>query len=433
MPHATRRIAFLLCFTFSLALLSNIAQAQSFTVLHAFTGGADGADPLSGVTIGGPGILYGTTYSGGTGENGNGGVAFKLAQRGSGWELEPLYEFSGVGEGYAPLGPVTVRNGALYGTTSEYGGTGSTGTVFELQPPPTACKTSICYWNETILHSFTGAPNDGASPQFTNLVFDQAGNIYGTTQRGGNGSGPFCGSSGCGTVFELSPSGGRWTFSIIHNFQSNGIDGVQPTYGVIFDPAGNLYGTTLYGGNSTQEAGTVFELTPSGGSWAENILYSFFSNSMGAPVDATTLVMDQSGNLYGSTVSGGPHSDGTIYELTPSEGGWNFSTLYTFDGCDPQPLAMDTAGNLYGTCTGGGQYDHGWVFKLTNSGGSWMISDFYDFTGGSGGAFPFGPIVFDSSGNLYGTTTEGGNLADCGGTGCGTVWEIAGVTEGLRR
>ena len=417
MRPASRRIALFFCFTFSLAVLSNIAQAQTFTVLHAFTGGADGASPLSGVTIGGSGILYGTTYSGGTGDNGLDGVAFKLAQRGSGWELEPLYEFSGVGEGYAPLGPLTVRNGALYGTTGEYGGTGAKGTVFELQPPPTACKTSICYWNETVLHSFAGGPNDGANPYFTNLVFDQAGNIYGTTQRGGNGSGPFCGTIGCGTVFELSPSRGGWTFSIIHNFQSNGIDGVQPLYGVSFDPAGNLYGTTLYGGISSQEAGTVFELTPSGGTWAENILYSFFSNPMGAPVDATTLIMDQSGNLYGSAAAAGPQSAGTVFELTPSQGGWIFSTLYTFTACSAQPLAIDTAGNLYGTCTGGGQYDSGWIFELTNSGGSWMVTDFYDFTGGSGGAGPFGPIVFDSNGNLYGTTYGGGN-------GYGTVWEI---------
>lgn len=432
MRQTTRRIALFFCFTLFLAVLSNVAQAQTFTVLHAFTNGADGADPLAGVTIGGSGVLYGTTYLGGTGGGGYGGVVFKLAQRGSGWELEPLYEFNY--EAYTgPTGPVTVgRNGALYGTTQ--GGTNG-GTIFELQPPSTACKTAICYWNETVLHSFAGGPNDGLVPASTTLTFDQAGNIYGTTARGGNGSGLTCGTYGCGTVFELAPSSGGWTFSIIHNFQNNGIDGAQPQYGVIFDPAGNLYGTTLYGGPPLQDAGVVFELTPSGGTWAENILYSFFSNPRGYPAEATTLIMDQSGNLYGSTAAGGAQSAGTVFELTPSEGGWIFSTLYTFTACTAQPMVMDTAGNFYGSCTDGGLYDVGWVFELANSGGSWMVTDLHDFTGGGDGAYPVGQVVLDSSGNLFGTTDQGGTSGFCGvsGYGCGVVWEIAGVTEGLRR
>lgn len=195
---------------------------------------------------------------------------------------------------------------------------------------------------------------------------------------------------------------------------------------MIFDPAGNLYGTTEYGGNfGGYGGGTGFELTPSGGTWTEDILYNFPSAPDGGPSSPTAFIMDQSGNLYGATTDGGRYSSGTIFELTPSR--WIFSTLYTFatNGCNAQPVAMDS-GNLYGTCTLGGLYDVGWVFELTNSGGSWTVTDLHDFTGGSDGAYPVGPVVFDSNGNLYGTTAEGGTSGQCGESddGCGVVWEI---------
>ena len=417
--------AFTLAFSFALAVvLSPTAEAQTFSVLHFFTGGADGSDPVAGVTVAGPGTLYGTTYAGG-GEDGLGGV-FKLTQRGSGWTLDPLYEFSYGNDGFQPQGPLTVApNGALYGTTSN-GGTGDRGTVLELQPPPTACHSAICYWNETVLHSFQGGANDGAYPSSTHLVLDQAGNIYGTTEFGGTGSGGEC-QAGCGTVFELSPSGGAWTFSILHNFQFNGIDGTMPEYGMVFDPAGNLYGTTLYGGNASGQygGGTAFELSPSGGTWREDILYNFPSWEDGSPSQATSLIRDRSGNLYGTTDFPAQGAE-TIFELTPSEGSWIFSTLYTFGNCSPQPLALDTQGNLYGTCVVGGANDAGWVFRLINSGGSWTILDLHDFAG-SDGYIPVGPVVLDSNGNLYGTTTLGGISGGCGGEGCGVVWEITGL------
>jgi len=397
------------------------ALAQTFTVLHTFTGGADGGIPMGGVTVGGSGTLYGATYFGGAHEC---GTVFKLVRRGSGWTLAPLYEFT-QGDDCEPEGPVTVGpNGAVYGTT-EYTSLGVRGTVFEVQPPATACKTAICYWNETVLHTFQGGANDGASPANTNLVFDQAGNLYGTTQYGGSGLG-YQGEPGGGTVFELSPSSGGWTFSIVHNFNNDGIDGYDPLYGVIFDPAGNLYGTTYYGGTFGIFGGTAFELTPSGGTWTENIIYNFPGVGNGLNSDPTALIMDQSGNLYGSTVEGGDRTDGSIFELMPSQGSWTFSTLYAFSTqyCGPGPLARDTSGNFYGTCSLGGLHDLGWVFKLTNTGGSWTATDLHDFTGGSGGDFPAGPVVLDNNGNLYGTTSEGGLLFGCEGEGCGVVWEI---------
>jgi uncharacterized repeat protein (TIGR03803 family) len=380
-------------------------QAQAFSVLHDFTGGADGQYPFSGVTVGGPGVLYGTTSEGGMHDN---GVVFKLAQGRLGWVLYPLYEFPGGSGGFNPLGPVTVGpNGALYGTT-EFGGSGSgTGTVFELRPPATGCKAFICYWSETVLHSFNG--NDGAFPFYGALIFDQAGNIYGATEVGG--------AHDDGTVFELTPSGGGWTESVLHSFNDNGIDGYEPWYGVIFDPAGNLYGTTSLGGTSGGSGGgTVFELSPSGGTWTESILYDFPQEGS---VDPSALIMDQSGNLYGATYNGGTEFNGTVFELTPSEGSWVFSTLYTFDNtCSPGSVTMDTAGNLYGACLLGGRYDSGSVFKLTNSGGSWTLTNLHTFTGGSDGAFPYGAVALDASGNLYGTTDGGGTYGD------GVVWEV---------
>ena len=414
-PRFTFRLplpAFALAMLGMLTLLAPApALAQTFNVLYTFTGGVDGQSP-NGVTVAGPGLLYGTTSIGGTH---NYGTVFKLAQRGSGWTLNPLYEFPNGSDGGQALAGVTVGpNGALYGTTSQ-GGSENGGTVFELQPPATACNTAICYWNETVLHSFPAVLNDGDQPQHGNLTLDQAGNMYGTTIFGG--------TYDRGMVFELSPSGGEWTESVPHSFQPNGADGYEPEFGLILDPAGNLYGTTSAGG--TAEGGTVFELSPSGGTWTENILYNFPSDS-GILANPTTLIMDQSGNLYGSD-SNTAEGNGSVFELTRSGGGWIFSTLYSFArySCIPQPLAMDTAGNLYGACALYGRYDVGWVFELTNSGGSWTLTDLYDFIGHSDGRYPYGPVVLDSSGNLYGTTQSGGNLSDCPpNSGCGVVWEI---------
>ena len=397
------------------------AQAQTFTVIHTFTGGTDGGMPMAGVTVGPAGVLYGANYFGGAH---NCGAVFKLSHQGAGWTLNPLYEFT-QGDSCEPEGPVTVGpTGALYGTT-EYSSSDVRGTVFEVRPPATACRTAICYWNETVLHTFHGGTNDGASPASTNLVFDRAGNMYGTTQYGGSGL-DYQGGPGGGTVFELSPSSGGWSFSIVHNFNNDGTDGYDPSSGVTSDVAGNLYGTTYYGGTFGEFGGAAFELTPSDGTWSENIIYNFSNPGSQLNADPSALIVDQSGNLYGSTGQGGDSGDGSVFELTRSQGGWVFSTLYAFAThfCGPGPVARDSAGNLYGTCAGGGANGAGWAFKLTNSGGSWTATDLYDFTGGSDGALPEGPVVLDSNGNLYGTTPLGGLLFGCEGEGCGTVWEI---------
>ena len=216
-------------------------SVSTVDVLHTFTHGLDGAKPLAGLTIDQTGNLYGTAIGGGCGF----GTVFKTAKRNGAWLFDPLYCFTGGSDGSEPVaGVIFGSNSTLYGTTQAGGGNGCAngagcGTVFNLRPPPTACKTTICLWNEQVLYRFTGGA-DGGLPGTGNLVFDQADNIYGTARSGGTGC-----SGGCGVVFELTPSpGGSWTESVLYNFTGRQ-DGVSPWGGLVFDNAGNLYGTTL--------------------------------------------------------------------------------------------------------------------------------------------------------------------------------------------
>jgi len=412
-------------------VLAQSAQAQTFKVLHTFTGGADGASPLAGVTMDEAGNLYGTTSAGG----GSGdGTVFRLSKKGSNWILNPLYTFTGGNDGGSPWATVVFGpDGNLYGTTT-YGGEGGCdyglgcGTVFQLKPFPTACKTAVCGWQETVLYRFTGG-SDGANPGYGDLIFDQAGNLYGTTAVGGNQGGLCSNFGGCGVVFELTPSYGGWTEKVLYSFTESS-DGFQPYAGLIFDNAGNLYGTTVSGGftwgDCDEEAGcgVVFELTPSNGGWTENVLYTFYGGNDGDNPYAG-LIFDASGNLYGATPNDGEGNRGTIFKLTPSGGGWIFSVVYSFTGGGgpAASLTMDAAGNLYGTTNGGGAYGAGNVFKLTPSGGGWTYTSLHDFTGGSDGSAPDCNVIFDANGNLYGTTVWGGSSQNCY-NGCGVVWEI---------
>ena len=415
--------AMALATVFALTLLtSHDMQAQTFSVLHNFTGGADGNFPFAGVTVGASGEgLYGTAaYGGAYGA----GTVFKLAQEGSSWVFSPLYEFTGGNDGDDPEGGVVVGpNGALYGTTA-FGGVVNNGVVFELRPPATFCSSVLCYWGETVLQSFPGGPN-GQYPLYENLAFDSSGNIYGTTYRGG--------TYDYGTTFELTPSGGGYTESILHNFGNqynfgSGTDGRFPSAGVVLDTAGNVYGTTPDGGTGTECAvgcGTLYQLTPSNGGWLEHVLVNF--NQADGSYPYGNLIMDASGNLYGIAAEGGQNGDGVVYKLAPSNGGWTYSALYSFSSCDSvSGVAMDAAGDLFGVCTSGGAHQDGWIFELTNCSQTCVLVDLHDF-GGSDGREPYGGPVLDANGNLYGTTEYGGTSANCGDTGCGVVWEIAGV------
>jgi len=269
-------------------------------VLHSF-GGKDGQNPEVGLIFDAHGNLYGTTAYGGAYDD---GTVFELTRAvGGSWRERVLYSFdAGEGMSIIPSGLILDASGNLYGMT----GSGP-GTVFELMPGAGGS------WTETVLHQFTGGPNDGYGP-LGGLIVDAAGNLYGTTGWGGAYSGIFL---GWGTVFELSPAtGGGWTEQILHSFNDNGDDGWHPETGVIFDAAGNLYGTTLSGGAYVY--GTVFQLTPTtGGGWTETVLHGFDDNGTDGQSPSAGVILDSAGNLYGTTASGGAYGYGTVFEITP--------------------------------------------------------------------------------------------------------------------
>src|SRR5271165_575079 len=402
-------------------VLATQLHAQTFTVLHTFTGGIDGESPLVGLTIDAAGNLYGTASEGGYGKlgacyPGGCGTGFKLRHTSSGWLFTPIYDFQGHSDGANPYGGVTLgRDGTLYGTT-ELGGSSSCGTVFNLKPPPAACTSALCQWTKTTLYSFQG--DDGCALSGP-LTLDQAGNFYGTTLNE-NGK-------GYGNVYELSPSHGGWTETVLHAFTLSNGDGIFPGYGgVVFDKAGNLYGMTSGGGDLScapgYGCGMVFQLTPSGSGWTESDVYSFENGSDGAyPLGG--VIFDSSGNLYGATSTGGSGNGGTVFELSPSNGYWNFGLLAGLVSTGTSAgswssLVMDKAGNLYGTARANGVYGEGSVFKLSPSNGGWTYTSLHDFYCATDGCSPYGSVVFDANGNIYGTTGGGG------ASYAGTVWEI---------
>ena len=270
------------------------------------------------------------------------------------------------------------------------------------------------------LYKFKGV-KDGNRPE-TGLIFDQAGNLYGTKAFGG--------IHGDGTVFQLTPNkNGGWTERVLYSFcsRTNCTDGVEPFGRLIFDQAGNLYGTTQGGG--TRGRGTAFELTQNqSGGWTESVLYSFCSLTNCADGEYPGgLVFDQAANLYGTTLGGGAQNYGTAFQLASNQkGGWTESVLYSFcslahcaDGRQPLVLIFDQTGNLYGTTGEGGSRDFGTVFQLTpNRGGGWTESVLYSFcsrTNCADGQYQDAGLIFDQVGNLYGTTEEGGTH-NSGGT-----------------
>jgi len=399
-----------LSFVFS-AALSQSAQAQTYTVLHNFTNGNDGASPVTGVTVDRGGNLYGTTTAP------NYGSIFKLTSQGI---LSILYTFLGNpgNDGADPeAGLAFGPDGSLYGTTYYGGGTlcrnyvfqiVGCGTAYRLQPPAEVCKSTSCPWLETILNRFNIGV-DGTIISSGSLVFDQAGNIYGTTEEGGDRY--------WGPAYELTPSNGGWAESLVYSFTGHQ-DGAGPQ-GVIFDSAGNLYGTTEgYDDAPDDHYGVAFQLVPSGSGWSENVLYTFQNGADGRTPQAPPT-LDQQGNLYGSTSSLGTDGAGTVFELSPSGQGWTFNVLYSIPGgisCGPQgALIIDSAGNLYGTTLCAGAHGLGSVFELTYP--NWTYVSLHDFDG-SDGQNPYGALAFGPNGELYGTTSAGGQ------NGYGVVFKI---------
>jgi len=405
-------------------MLSSRSVAQTEIVLHDFTGGTDGIEP-QGITRDAAGNLFGATRT----------TIFELSPNaGGGWIFQTLFAFSNGENGKGPNGGFTFdAQGNIYGTTWAGGKSteckinGGCGVVFELSPTSNG-------WVESVLYRFKGQA-DGFNPRGS-LVFDTAGNLYGVTYNGGD---IFCTlgrtTSGCGTVFELVPSAGEWKLTVLHSF-SGGSDGAKPAGGLISDAAGNLYDATVFGGSTSGQCynqegcGVVFRLARRNGKWIQDTLHTFTFDEDGAAPEAA-LTLDTAGNLYGTTYEGGGHSCGTVFELSPTLSGvWRGTVIFAFDCVDGSlsgQLTFDSTGNLYSATSQGGPYGNvcsplgcGLVFKLSpGSGGNhWTETVLYKFTGGSDGSLPAGGVALDSAGNIYGATVTGGTIAP------GVVYEI---------
>ena len=326
-----------------------------------------------------------------------------------------LYNFTGGLDGGNPASQLIFdSSGNAYGTTV-IGGPNGCGTVFKLKP------LSGGQWQESVLYSFS-CFDDGKNP-YGGVTLDASGNLYGTTVAGGSGG--TCSGDGCGVVYKLTPSGGSWTESVLYSF-TGGDDGFGSGAGVVFDKAGNLYGTTPDGGAGA--VGVVYQLSLSGGQWHQKVIHAFTGGSDGAVGSLGRLLLDAAGNLYGVAELGGDNGAGTVFKLAPSGGSWTFTTLYAFKG---QPdagfpyggLIADSSGALYGTTYYGGTYGSGAVFEVRPkpSVGGWAEFVLYSFQGGTDGSYPTTTLVFDSKMNLYGTTSTGGNP----GCDCGTVFQLS--------
>jgi uncharacterized repeat protein (TIGR03803 family) len=322
---------------------------------------------------------------------------------GAAWSEKLLQTFHDVsGHPYqSGAGLVADAAGNLYGTTA-FGGQFNDGTVFELIRP-TGSSTA---WKLAVLHSFGGI--DGSNPHSA-VVFDAQGNLIGTTYYGGNGY---------GVVYKLSPNGqGGWTETVLHAFVGSSADGIYPQAGVTLDPAGNIYGTTFEGGANT--LGTAYRLAPDGqGGWTEFILHAFGEpGSNDGQYVSAGLIRDAAGNLYGTTAYGGASNMGTVYRLSPpaiTQPVWPETILWQFGGADGnQPeggLIFDSAGQLYGSTSGGGAHGNGAVFKLrppAEPQPSWVQTVLFSFDV-MNGAEPTSSLAFDAAGNLYGETLYGG-------------------------
>lgn len=344
-----------------------------------------------------------------------------------------LYRFVAGPDGEEPrAGLIADASGNLYGTTFYGGGQTNVGTVFRLTPPPTLPGD----WTETVLHSFSDLL-DGWDP-WAGLVADAAGNLYGTTWLGGT-------EGDCGVVFQLSPMGNTWSYSVLHNFACDDeTDGGEPRNDLAVDSHGNLYGTTTVGGTGLciGGCGVIFELSPSGGNWTEAILYNFPAVGSGEEATGGTgggVILDNKGNLYGTTFAGGgQNAAGAVFILKrPAQprGQWTYHVLHSFvdpaQGLYPEAgVTFDRQGNLYGTtqigggtgCSGSGC---GVVFELSREpDGSLQYNVLYSFTGEGDGGLPQASLTVDKGGNLYGITQEGGMGSGCIGLGCGVAFRL---------
>jgi len=383
------------------AAFATATVAQTESVIHSFP---SGNYPYARLSESATGILYGTTYYGGNGY----GDVFQLRQKRGVWSEHSIYAFNGGNDGQNPFASLTQdASGNFYGTTRN-GGDDGLGTAFSLTPAGRS-------WSESIIHTFSGG-SDGDQP-LADLSFDTAtGVFYGTTSSGKE-------KGACGTVFELSPSGGGWTETTLYSFQG-GTDGCTPQTAVHKGTKeGNLIGSTTDGGHAGD--GTVFMLAERNGVWSESVLYSFSGGSDGAhPGDLD--INSKDGSVFGVAAGGGARGAGVVFELSQVKRHWRQSVIHSFglgiDGKEPVGIHLEeSTGTLYGSTTYGGTNDYGSVFKLTPNGSSWTESILHSFGTTTGdGLYPESrPIEDPTTGALYGTTSEGGQY------GGGAVWTIS--------
>ncbi len=320
-----------------------------------------------------------------------------------------IYNFTGGNDGGQPAAQLALDSaGNLFGTTV-LGGLYGCGTVFEL-------NYSGSQWNETVLYSFD-CYGTGKNP-YGGVTVDNAGNLYGTTVAGGSGGG--CTGDGCGVVYELTRSGDTWNETVLYNF-TGGDDGFGPGSAVVFDKAGNLYGATPDGGVNAE--GVVYQLSPGQQGWQQTVIHAFTGGDDGAVGSLGPLLVDSRGALYGVTELGGQYGAGVAFRLSPSGNNWNFTTMYAFQGLPDAGfpyggLIADSRGRLYGTTYFGGVNGLGSIFDI-GAGATvrtpWKESVLYSFQGDTDASFPTSTLVFDAAGNLYGTSSTGGNPScDCG-------------------
>jgi len=379
--------------TVTMVIAAQPAHAQTEIVLHSFNqDGTDGYNPYSPLAIDKDGNLYGTTLYGSSFVGPNAGTVFKVTAAG----VETvLYNFGGVPDGSEPYYSGVVRDAAgnLYGTTIR-GGTSDLGIVYKLAPDGT----------ETVLHNFSPS-NDGYYP-FGGVVLGKKGTLYGTTYTGG--------TSSVGTVYKITHSRKAVTETVIYNIAGQA-DGCYPSQeDLVIAKDGALYGTTYSCGPFDGYYGTVFKIDPAG---RETVLHSFNSDSVDGINPFGGLVVDKAGNLYGTTYGGGTYGYGTVFELSPSG---TETVLYSFnadgtDGINPYGgVVLGKKGVIYGTTYQGGTNGYGTVFKLTPSGTETVLHSFTS----TDGAHPYAGMVLDKQGALYGTTVDGGDF------GYGTVFKV---------
>jgi uncharacterized repeat protein (TIGR03803 family) len=400
--------------TLALLFIASLAHSQE-KVLVSFSGTGNGSRPQCILAMDAHGNLYGTTATGG---NTNGGLVFRVTPHGGGvWTEETIHSFDSAADGTGPSGGVVLdAAGNVYGTTVS-GGAFGLGTAFELSQVGGS-------YHLTVIHSF-GSTGDGIFP-YAQMIFDAEGNLYGTTAYGGAFG---TGEEGGGTVFEISPQGGGlWSEQVLHSFAS-GEDGVQVSGGVAFDSAGNLYGATFVGG--THGDGIIYELSPqTGGTWTETIVHNFSGGTADGRLPMAGVTLDAAGNVYGTTSAGGPYARGVVFELVPQGGGvWSEKGLHAFgnglDGANPEgEVLLDAAGNVYGTTYDGGKYGDsyggvGTFYELSQTAGIWSEAKLSSFGSTNKDAgYPMSGLIFDPVGNIYGTSTGGGEV------GNGTVFQI---------